>query len=408
MRITGQLLLTNGNRCELVPGWLRIDEDRIAEVCVGEICQRPDRGHADCMITPGFIDAHVHLPQFDAIGAHGLPLLEWLENVIFPAEMRWENVDYAAAMTQRAISALLTAGTTGFAAFATVHFEAARTALEIASLRGVRAWIGQTLMDCGAPRQLTLPSDRLIQTSHALLEQFPPGGRVAAAVTPRFALSCSDELLRQCGVLAKSSGAILQTHLSESLDECRAVQQRFGKDYVSAYQSLGCVTSNSIFGHGIHLSGSEILKLRDARSVIAHCPTANSFLRSGTMNRNQLIDHQIRVALGSDIGAGYEHSMVRVARAMIEAAALVGATYPSAAEAFFAITQGNADILGWPDTGRIQEGAVADLVLVEPTGPWRTGQADPLSRLLFSWSDRWIRSVWLRGRPIDLSDNAIS
>jgi guanine deaminase len=105
--------------------------------------------------------------------------------------------------------------------------------------------------------------------------------------------------------------------------------------------------------------------------------------------------------LGSDIGAGYEISMVRVARAMLEAAATLGDDFPTAAEAFFAITQGNADLLGWSDTGRIHPGALADLVLIEPNCQWRYGGADPLSRVLFSWDDRWIRGVWLRGKAVD-------
>jgi guanine deaminase len=401
MRITGQLLLARDGRCELAPGWIRIADGHISEVQLGEIRRDADWGHANCLVTPGFIDAHVHLPQFDAIGAHGQPLLDWLQSVIFPAEALWNSVDYAAGMTDRAISDLLRAGTTGFAAYSTVHAESTRIALEIASNRGVQAWIGQALMDCGAPAQLIRPARQLIQETADLIAQFPAGGRVAAVITPRFALSCSDQLLTECGVLARQTGALLQTHLSENLAECQAVHERFKKDYVSVYNQFGLLTSKSILGHGIHLSQSEVQQLSDSRSIVAHCPTANSFLRSGTMRLSHLQDNRVRIALGSDIGAGYEISMVRVARAMLEAAATLGDDFPTAAEAFFAITQGNADLLGWSDTGRIHPGALADLVLIEPNCQWRYGGADPLSRVLFSWDDRWIRGVWLRGKAVD-------
>ena len=339
----------------------------------------------------------MHLPQFDAIGYHGQPLLDWLQSAIFPAEARWARVDYAATMSQRAIAELLRAGTTGFAAYTTVHHPATLAALEAARRYDIQAWIGQSLMDCNAPVALCGSTSQLIDEVQQTIEQYPSGSRVSAAITPRFALACSDQLLEQCGRLTLETGALMQTHLAENLAECAAVVQRFGKSYVEVYDSFGLLTPRSILGHGIHLCQLDLRRLAQSQSIVAHCPTANSFLRSGTMRRAEMRDQGVRIAVGSDIGAGYEHSMVRVARAMIEAAASVSDRFPEAAEAFHCITAGNADLLGWPEVGRLREGAFADLVLVEPTVPWLGGDVQPLSRLLFGWDDRWIRSVWLRG-----------
>lgn len=116
------------------------------------------------------------------------------------------------------------------------------------------------------------------------------------------------------------------------------------------------------------------------------------------MNRAALLASGVRLAIGSDIGAGYERSMVRVARAMIEAASRLGDTFPQAATAWHAITAGNADLLGWSDAGRIQVGATADLLVFEPSLRWLDPGFDPLSLLMFAWDDRWLHRTMIRGK----------
>lgn len=118
------------------------------------------------------------------------------------------------------------------------------------------------------------------------------------------------------------------------------------------------------------------------------------------MSRRSLLDAGVKISLGSDIGAGYERSMVRVARAMILAAASLGDQPPAAAAAWHAITAGNADRLGWADAGRLQAGAVADLVIIQPDIPWLDPPVDPLARLMFAWDDRWIVQTLLQGRVV--------
>jgi len=222
---------------------------------------------------------------------------------------------------------------------------------------------------------------------------------MAAAVTPRFAISCTEELLIAAGRLAKAKGTLIQTHLAETVAECEFVGQLFGgKSYVDVYDETGLLTPKSIFGHGIYLDRDARLKLVERQSMIAHCPTANSFLRSGTMNRAALQNDGVKHVLGSDIGAGYERSMVRVARAMIEAAATLGESYPSAAEAWHSITAGNADQLGWSDSGRLRTGSSADFVVIKPNIAWQDCLVDPLAMLMFAWDDRWIQNVFLRGK----------
>jgi len=404
MIVAGQLLLeTTSKRCRLVPGYLRLHDGHISDVIEGQIPRQADFGGDDWLIAPGFIDAHVHLPQFDIIGAHGMPLLSWLNQVTFPAEKRWEDVDYATSMTKRVVEQLVSHGTTTFCAYATVHHESANAALRYARDYGMRGVIGHVLMNRQSPDYLCRETGELIDQTSRLLSAFPPGQRMAAAVTPRFAIACTGDLLGAAGKLAAQHDAIVQTHLAETADECELVSRLFGGDsYVEVYRKAGLISARSILGHGIHLDANDRAALAAAGASVAHCPTANSFLRSGTMHRKALVEDGVRVAIGSDIGAGYERSMVRVGRAMIESASSIGDVYPSAAEAWHGITAGNADHLGFRDAGRLQVDAPADLVMVKPDIAWQTGAVDPLSMLMFAWDDRWIRTVMLRGQSVVL------
>lgn len=377
------------NAVRIVPGYLRIEGNRVVEVVEGEIAERADLGGPDYLICPGFIDTHLHLPQFDMIGSHGLPLLQWLDEVTFPSERRWENPDYARAMTNRVIDQCFAFGTTSICAYATVHHAGTVAALEVAQQRNVRGVFGQVLMDRQAPGYLLRPAQSQIDETRRLLDRFPAGASLAAAVTPRFAVSCTGELMNAAGELAKERDAVIQTHLAETPQECDLVQNLFGGlSYTDVYREASLLTKRSIFGHGIYLDSSDCMTIADAESIVAHCPTANSLLRSGTMNRAALLQSSVKLTLGSDIGAGYERSMIRVARAMIEAASSLSESYPSAAEAFWQITHGNALALGWPDRHRFSADEQADVLVIQPDVAWLEGDVDPLSKLMFSWDDR--------------------
>ncbi len=369
----------------LVPGSIRVDDGRITDVQL-----HPDAPIGSPLICPGFVDAHLHLPQFDILGAAGLPLLDWLGRVTYPAEMRWADPALAERQTQRAVDQLLAHGTTSFAAYATSHHESARRALQVITHRRLRAVVGQVLMDQQAPAELCVEPQFALRETETLLYEFG----AFTAVTPRFAICCSDDMLRGAGQLAQKHKALVQTHVSENLAECDQVRRLHGAGYVEVYDRAGLLGPRSILAHGIHLDKTEKQRLADTQTVIAHCPTANVFLASGAMRR-----FAGRFSLGSDIGAGYERSMVRVARAMIETATFAGGPIPSAAQAWAQITAGNADALGFADVGRIAVGNRADLVMIKPDVPW-THAPDPLGMLLFAWDNRWISRVWLGGEPV--------
>ncbi|MEM1213185.1 MAG: amidohydrolase family protein [Planctomycetota bacterium] len=402
MQLTGALILPdplNPAAVTLGVGAVTIRDGRIASVEVDDTASLPTLPPGTPLISPAFTDAHVHLPQFPIVGAHGRPLLDWLAEVTFPAEMRWADTERARADLAGVLDRLLSVGTVGIGAYSTVHHAAADLALSMCKQRGLRARIGHVLMNEGAPEGLLRPADELLEQSAELLDRHGASGRVAAAVTPRFALSCSQDLMEGAGRLAAEHDAVIQTHLSENTAECAEVERRFGKPYVQVYADAGLLTSRAVFGHVIHVNDADRQALSDAGAIAAHCPTANTFLGSGDMDRARLLATGVRVAPGSDIGGGYDVSMPRVARAMMETAWRRDQVVIPSTEAWFDITAGSAAALGWPDAGTLQPDAPADLVVLAPPSDW-LNHPDPLGRLLWGWDDRWLRATLAHGEVV--------
>lgn len=401
----GQLLLpalpngkASGRSVRLALGWLSIQDGVIAEIGEGDPPRTPDVGDEDTFISPGFVDTHLHIPQFDSIGVTGLELLDWLDRVIFPAEARWADADYAGQMATRVAQELLSFGTTAVAAYGTVHHEGTKAAMAAMAGAGIRGVVGQVLMDRNAPPELVRPAKQLIEEARRLA----PHGSVRPAVTPRFAITCSDELLLAAGSIAKATGWFVQTHLAETRRELETIAEIYGGvPYTEVYRRAGLLTESCLLGHGIWLDEADHASIREAGATVAHCPTANRFLKAGTLDRGRALARGVRVSLGSDVAGGPDRSMVRVARAMAEAATSLGGPEISAGECWWQITAGNAAALGLgvrgvavgeAPIGTLQKGFAADLVVASPTIRWRAS-VDPLSALMYGWDDRWIRQA---------------
>lgn len=407
MIIAGKLLLSDDDSREMKAegGWLRIEGGRLAEVHVGECPHSPDLGGEGWVISPGFIDTHLHLPQFDSIGADGMPLLTWLDRVIFPAEARWADADFAGEMAARVARRLLAHGTTTVCAYATVHHRGTRNAIRSLAEAGLSGFVGQVLMDQQAPTELLRPMPQLL----AEAASFEDVDRIRPIVTPRFAVSCSAELLKGAGALAAAKGWPVQTHLAETVEECELVRRLHRVDrYLEAYANHGLATPRTIYGHGIWISEADRRAIHAAGSTVAHCPTANIFLQAGAMDLLALDRTRVRASLGSDVAGGPDISMVRVGRAMIETAKWVARTeseqarrlnIPTPAHAWWRITAGNADALHMPDSGRILTGSRADLLVIHPT-PEVWGATDFLGTLLYGWHNDWLCTVLCHGKTV--------
>lgn len=367
-------------------------------------------------MLPGFVDAHVHFPQIDMIGAQGHSLLGWLERYTFPTEARFADRLVAEAAATRFVSELLHNGTTLAAIYASSHRASATALFEECDRRGIRAIIGKVSMDCDAPEALLHDVAEDVRDNIALIEKWHGhDGRLFAALTPRFALSCSESMLAAIAKLRKVYPTVyVQTHFAECTDELAEVKRRFPKDrdYLSVYDRFGLLGERTILGHGIHASDAEVERLASSRSVVAHCPSSNLFLGSGLFSMERMTNAGVRIALGTDVGGGTSYSLLRTMDEAYKVQRLQGRT-TSPATLLYLATLGGARALGMGDvTGSFAPGKDADFQILD----WRRSRLlaarsdasadERLAALATIGDDRLLRAVYVRGRPV-LSEPAV-
>jgi guanine deaminase len=323
----------------------------------------------DHLILPGFIDCHVHYPQIEIIGAYGEQLLDWLEKYTFVAEQRFADQAHARRVAEVFLDECLRNGTTTVASFCTVHAQSVDAFFAAAAARGMRCLAGKCLMDRNAPQELRDTAQRGYDESKALIQRWHGQGRALYAITPRFAPSSSPEQLELAGALWKEHpGTWLQSHVSENRREVAWARELFPerRDYLDVYAHYGQLGPRAIYGHGVHLTDSELARMSETGTAIAHCPTSNQFLGSGLfdLNRAKLATRPVRVGLATDVGAGTSLSMLKTMGAAYQTAQLNGGSL-SAAQAFYLATRGAAQALYLEDRiGSIAVGMEADLIVL--------------------------------------------
>ncbi|MEO7061657.1 MAG: guanine deaminase [Lapillicoccus sp.] len=283
-----------------------------------EICaQHPEEEVVDLrggLVVPGLVDTHVHYPQVRAIGGLGMPLLDWLDRCALPEEARLAEPAYAAAVAGEFVSSLVQAGTTTALVFGS-HFAGAVDALftEVSRV-GLRVTSGLVVSDRILRAELLSTPQRSYDEGRALAERWHGVGRTRYAVTPRFSLSTTDDLLDSCAALAKDvPGAWLTSHLNENLAEVDEVARLFpgSADYLDTYDRHGLVGGRSIFAHNVHVQDRELALLAAQGAGVAHCPTSNAALGSGLFPLRRHLEHGVTVALGTDVGGGTGFSLLK-------------------------------------------------------------------------------------------------
>lgn len=361
------------------------------------------------LIVPGLIDAHVHYPQLGRIASHGEQLLDWLERHIFPAEKAFADPVHAAAVADEFLDELLRHGTTSALVFGTVHAASVEAFFAAAEARELRMVCGKVLMDLG-PEGLRDSVKEARAESAALIAKWHGRGRLGYAVTPRYALTSSDEQLAVAGeLLAAHPGVLLHTHLAENKAEIAAVAARFAEavDYLDAYDRFGLVTDRSVFAHGVHLPERSCVRLAETGAGIAVCPSSNFFLGSGMFDFAQAERHGVRLGLGSDIGAGTSLSLLQNGGLAYQA----GLPHGYVLDPFRALwlaTGGSARLLHIDgEVGMLAEGQEADFVVLDdaatPLMARRTAGASLAERLFalqVLGDDRAVKQTYVLGRCV--------
>ncbi len=347
------------------------------------------------LILPGFIDGHIHFPQVRVLGAYGAQLLDWLQTWIFPEEEKYKDRDYARTAARYFFDALLAGGTTTCLAFTTSSPVSTEEFFDEATRRDMRVIAGLTGIDRFAPAGTVITPDYFYRESQRLIERYHRKGRNLYAITPRFAVGCTDEMMERCRQLKQEhDDCWINTHISENPSELRTSRQYFPdcNDYTSVHEKHGLLGPKFTAGHGIWLSNDELRRFSKAGAAIAFCPLSNLFLGSGLFRLGRATDpeHPVRITVGSDVGGGNAFSLVRVLEeaykvGLCNNTMLDGSVNPreqdlaeaernklSPYRAYYLATLGGARALYLDDLlGSFEKGKEADFVVLD----WNAGQS---------------------------------
>lgn len=361
------------------------------------------------LITPGFVDAHVHYPQTDVMAAWGSQLLDWLTHHTFPAEQAFADRAHADGAARFFLDQLLANGTTSALVFCTVHKASAEALFEAASARNMRLIAGKVLMDRNAPPGLTDTVETGRAETEALIRAWRGRGRLGYAVTPRFAVTSSEAQLAMAGELAAAHPDVLiHTHMSENPAEIDRVGELFpqARDYLDVYDRFGLVTKRSVFAHCVHADEDTLRRLAEAGAAAAFCPSSNLLLGSGLFSLRQACACGVTTALGTDVGAGASFSLLHMMGEAYKVGQLRGDSLDPL-HAFYLGTLAGARALRIDHkVGNLAPGKEADFLVIDPAATpllaRRMGQARTIAEKLFVLSiladDRAIEGAYLMGR----------
>ena len=382
-------------------------------------------------ILPGFVDLHVHAPQWAQTGtALDIPLYDWLNTYTFPLEAKFSDLDFAQKVYQDGVSTLLANGTTTALYFATVHKEASLLLAQICAEKGQRGLVGKVVMD--NPDQTSeIYRDVNTQTALKDTEEFilavndlsrKTKQGVYPVVTPRFIPSCTDDALRGLGELAAKYDTYIQSHCSESDWEHGYVQDRFQKNDAFALHDFGLLREKSVMAHCNFLNDEDADLFRETGTAVCHCPISNAYFANSVIPIAHLHSKGVEIGLGSDISGGFSPSLYDNARqAVISSRMLedgVNTTLPADErgvpnsritinEAFYFATAGGGESLSMP-IGRLTENYAWDVQIIDtivataklPIYTENEDLHDVFQKIMYLVRPENICEVWVQGEKV--------
>ena len=351
------------------------------------------------LILPAFTDVHLHWVQNRIKGmAKGQTLLPWLNECAWPEEARFAEPKYAKEAAAQFWRDIARNGTLVGAVYSSIH----ESALDAFVPQFGHFLVGNVMMTQNSPLTLTqTEADAL-----ALCERFAGKLKRNYAVSPRFAPSCSMELMTRAAKIAQRHECFIQTHLAENLDEVAWVHKLFPdcRSYTEVYKRAGLLGRRTVLGHCIYLDDDELALLKAADAVIAHCPSSNEALGSGRMPIERIRKAGIRWALASDIAAGPSLSMLHEMKTFLRVHADAGLRF-NPIEAFYRATLAGAEMLGLADRcGNLDVGKEANFILLDASRLGKPHDAnEALAELLSSETGDFsllTQRVFFRGQSI--------
>lgn len=399
----GTIVTMDANN-SIIRGDLLISDGRIAEI---KEAIEPEADEiidaTGCAVLPGFVQTHIHLCQTLFRGtADDLSLIDWLRKRVWPLEAA-HTAESIRASAQLGIAELIKGGTTSALTMETVrHTE---DVLRVVEETGFRATVGKCMMDKGedVPPALCEKTRASIEESKQLTKTWHgrAGGRVRCCFAPRFAVSCTKELLAEVAKLAREQNVMIHTHASENKSECALVEQESGMRNVAYLNSVGISGPHVVLAHCIHLNDEEMKLLARTQTNVAHCPSSNLKLGSGIARVSELLTRRIPVSLGAD-GAACNNRLDMFTE-MRTAALLQKVTHGSevlpALQTLRLATIEGAKATGLDaEIGSVEVAKRADLIIVNMDQPHTAPAADVVSALVYSSQSSDVLATIIDGR----------
>lgn len=351
------------------------------------------------LLIPGFVDLHFHAVQYGNLGI-GLDeeLLEWLNHYTFEEEKKFSDLDYAEEIFSEALDHIIRGGTTRIVFFSSIHEGASRLLIDLCAQRGIDAFVGKVNMDRNAPDFLKEDSQRSYEITKRLLSE-------KSIITPRFVPSCSEGLMMKLGGLAQM-GYPVQTHISENESEIEWVKSLHpeAKNYLDVYDQCHLITDRTILAHAVYCNAEERAIIKERNALVAHCPAANFNLTSGIMPVVNYLDKNIRVGLGTDVGAGHSAIMPMVIVQAIQMSKvnhmISGDRLLKFSEAFYMATKGGGSFFG--KVGSFEKDYDLDMLVIKgsPLTQKKTIK-EQLQRFIYSGEYNMIKHRYCKGIKLE-------
>lgn len=412
----GNIVFTPSKDCfEIIEnGYLCVKDGIIVEVS-SEIPEKftdytlTDFG--DKLIIPGFTDLHLHAPQFPNRGL-GLDeqLLVWLEKYTFPEEKKYSDLEYAEKVFTKVAELLLRFGTTRAVIFNTIHIESTDLLMSILDKFKLPSYVGKVNMDRNSPDFLQEITEKSLQDTKKWIENtISKYNYVKPIITPRFSPTCSKDLMNGLSEFAKIYKLPIQTHISENKEEVSLVKELHpeNKSYADVYDSCNLLGERTILAHCVYNTDDELDLMKKRGIFAAHCPNANYNLASGIMPLRKMLDMDINIGLGSDVGAGHEISIAKVMRATIQASKIAwiesGKEFSpiSLSEAFYLGTKSGGSFFG--NVGSFEVGYEFDALVIDDSNlniGYEKDLHERIERFIYIGDDRNIVKRFIKGNEI--------
>ena len=339
----------------------------------GEYSSVPLTDHGDAVLIPAFSDLHVHAPQYLNRGLQmDLLLADWLDKCTFPLEAKYADTEFARLVYDAFVDDMIANGTMHACVYGTVHTEATSYLLERMDSKGLKGFVGKINMDRSARDDLLEAPDKAIRETETFLEKYSGNQNTRPILTPRFAPTCTRELINGIGRLGKKYKVGMQTHLVESLWEAEQARILFPECSCDTeiYERAGLMDNGPVIGgHFIFPSEEDIRIIQKYDCYAVHCPDATINVIAGIMKTGALLDRGMKICLGSDISAGHHIGVYTQAARAVQLSKLKQFYEPednrkiTFTEAFWMATRQSGQLFG--GTGSLEPGAVFDALVID-------------------------------------------